>query len=332
MISGFKYAVGIDVGATSIKIGLVNSDWQIIERRIIWMERYNTPDKFFASIKDDIDSMLSDWNLVHDDLTSIGIGLPGCVDSVNGIVRDLTNIRGWGEVNVHENMKKILGVPSYIDNDVNLMTVGEWIHGAGKGCKDMFCCTLGTGVGGGIVMDGKIYRGSTLCAGEIGHISLFLDGEKCNCGNKGCLERYVGNNAIVKRTVAILDKTPDQGDILLRMIDGDLSKLTPKMIFEAAKNGDTVSNFIWKETGYYIGVAFTSLVNILNPEKIVVGGGVAQAGDILFDPIIETVKKYAMPVATKNLKIVPAMLGEDAGIMGAATYSLMRNSNEESVQ
>lgn len=328
----FKYAVGIDVGATTIKLGLIDNNWQIIERRIIQLERYDTPEKFFHSINQDINSMLSLRGIAHDDLTSIGIGLPGCVDSVNGMVRDLTNIRGWGEVNVTQNMSKITGIPSYIDNDVNLMTVGEWMHGAGKGCRDMFCCTLGTGVGGGLVIDGKLYRGATLCAGEIGHIRLFIDGEQCNCGNKGCLERYVGNAGIVRRTIELLKQNSLNGNILLNMISNDYNRLTPKLIFKAAKNGDEVSAFIWKETGYYIGVAFTSLVNILNPEKIIVGGGVAQAGDILFESIIDTVVRYAMPVATKKLKIVPAQLGEDAGVVGAATYSLMRNFNQESVK
>ncbi len=325
------YSVGIDVGATSIKMALFDSDLQLVSRNDenIFSDKYQLPEGFVSVVGDAVVNMLDKKGLPLVDLSGIGIGLPGCVDSINGTVRDLSNLPDWPETNIKEQMENRLDVPTFIDNDVNIMTIGELVHGAGKGCVNAVCCTLGTGVGGGLVIGGKLYRGTNLCAGEIGHISLFPEDEGCNCGNKGCLENYVGNSAIVERTKKMLKENNLDSAILSELIQNDTGLLTPKIIYEAAVRGDELSSFIWKQTGYYIGMAFANIVNILNPEKIIIGGGVAQAGKILFDSIIETVNSRAIPIATRDLQIVPAQLGEDAGVYGAATYSVRKNFHEE---
>ena len=317
-----SYSIGIDMGATSIKLGLVDPSQSIVNRANIPVAHYRSPDDFFVSVETSVTKMLNDSEIAIKEVAGIGIGLPGCVDSVNGVVQDLTNMQGWrGEnIPIAATISEKLGIPVRIDNDVNIMTIAEWLIGAGKGCRNLICCTLGTGVGGGLVLDGKLYRGSTLTAGEIGHAPLFYMGEPCNCGNRGCLERYVGNAAIVRRTQDMLNERPDEGVIIRHLIDIEGHELTPKIIFEAALEGDPIACEIFRQTGEYIGVSFSGLVNVLNPEKIVIGGGVANAGDLLLDPIRENICKYAMPVATKNLQILPATLGEDAGIYGAALY------------
>ncbi|MCD6459365.1 ROK family protein [bacterium] len=316
-----KYSIGIDMGATSIKMGLMSKDWNILLRKTIPVEKYRLPDFFFKEVGEAVHAMLNEKNIKKDEFGGMGIGLPGCVDSVNGIVRDLTNMPYWHEVHISEKFEKFLQIPTRIDNDVNMMTIGEWRHGAGNECEDMICITLGTGVGGGLVLNGKMYRGVDLCAGEIGHIPLFYDGEQCNCGNRGCLERYVGNAAIVRRTQEKLILNPEKGTILVDLLSAN-NDLTPKLISEAAGQGDELSNEIFNETGKYIGSVLSGVVNLLNPERIVIGGGVAQAGELLFKPIREEVEKRAMPVAVAGLKIIPAKLGEDAGIYGAATYAI----------
>lgn len=310
------------MGATSIKLGLVDSSQKIIDRAIIPVEEYQTPALFFDAVESAVRKILTGQNIGTQDIAGIGIGMPGCVDSVNGVVCDLTNMPDWRgkDIPIAQTMRDRLGIPTRIDNDVNIMTIAEWLIGAGKGCRHLICCTLGTGVGGGLVLNGALYRGSTLTAGEIGHIPLFYMGEPCNCGNRGCLERYVGNAAIVRRTHMLLEERPDEGDILKSLMDTEHTDLTPKIIFKAAQDGDLLAREIFKVTGEYIGVVFSGLVNTLNPEKIVIGGGVANAGDLLFGPIRDTIKKYAMPVATSELQIVPALLGDDAGIHGAALY------------
>ncbi len=317
-----SYSIGIDMGATSIKLGLVDASQTIVNRKNIPVDHYQSPEEFFSAVERTVRNIFEESAVCAEDISGIGIGLPGCVDSVNGVVRDLTNMQGWrGEnIPIAATIRERLGISIRIDNDVNIMTIAEWHIGAGKGCKNLICCTLGTGVGGGLVLDGKLYRGSTLTAGEIGHIPLFYMGEPCNCGNRGCLERYVGNAAIVARTLCILQERPNEGLIIRQLIESEDKQLTPKIIFDAAQKGDSVACEIFRTTGEYIGVIFSGLVNTLNPEKIVVGGGVANAGNLVFDPIRETVSRYAMPVATEKLQIVPATLGDDAGIHGAALY------------
>jgi len=323
-----KYSIGIDMGATSIKMGLMSKDWNIMLRKTIPVEKYRVPDLFFKEVAEAVKAMLTEKNIENNELGGMGIGLPGCVDSINGIVRDLTNMPDWHEVHISERFEDILRIPTRIDNDVNIMTIGECMHGAGNECNDMICMTLGTGVGGGLVLNGKMYRGVDLCAGEIGHMPLFYEGQQCNCGNRGCLERYVGNAAIVRRTQEKLESNPAQGRILREILD-DKNNLSPKLIFEAAIKGDDISSAIFKETGEYIGSVLSGVVNLLNPQLIVIGGGVAQAGELLFQPIRDVIEKCAMPVATANLKIIPAKLGEDAGIYGAATYGVQHVLDKE---
>ena len=316
------YPLGIDVGATSTKIGLFNQQWDIIARRVISADTYQVPEEFFKEIKKAVEDIFEEFSLEKKNAHGIGIGLPGCVDSRNGIVRDLTNLPEWHSVKVAENMKQTLGIPTYIDNDVNLMTIGELEHGAGKMCNNMICCTLGTGVGGGIVINGKLYRGSTLCAGEIGHMFLF-PGLTASSDNKDAiLEKYVGNNAIISRTQKMIENARTRHSILLDLVENNVSKITPKIIYEAAVKGCHLSKTVWEETGYYIGMVFASIVNLLNPDKIVIGGGIAQAGDILFEPIATAIRKNAIAVATCDIEIVPAELKEDAGMYGAATYGM----------
>ncbi|RJP56293.1 MAG: ROK family protein [Candidatus Auribacter fodinae] len=325
------YAIGIDVGGTSIKLGLVCCDeWNITARTVIHGKDYETPDAFLTSIPAAIEKVCAEAHVRREQVLGIGIGLPGCVDSLRGIVKDITNLPNWrGEFTIKKALESLLGIPTYIDNDVNLMSIAELVRGAGNGCRNMLCVTLGTGVGGAIIIDGKLYRGSTLSAGEIGHITLFKDGEPCNCGNWGCLERYVGNAAIVNRTVRAISESSLKKDILMKSIHNDLSRLTPKIICGAAYDGDELSQHIWEETGSYIGIVFAAMVNVLNPDKIVVGGGVAQCGNMLFKAIRKTINERAMPVPAERVELVPAVLGADAGIYGSAIYSVKTEFHEE---
>jgi glucokinase len=209
-----------------------------------------------------------------------------------------------------------VGIDTFVDNDVNLMTLGELHYGAGKDAKNMVCLTLGTGVGGGIVIDGKLYRGSTLTAGEIGHIPINEKGPKCSCGSAGCLERYVGNRHII--TLALRKLSGNKKSLILALVNGNRANITPEIISKAAKVDDRLAIEIWQEVGRHIGIALTGVVNFLNPEKIIIGGGVAAAGKVLFDSIRATVNERAMDVPKRGVKIVPAKLGNNAGLIGAS--------------
>jgi len=321
-----KYTIGIDLGGTNTKIALVGDSCDIIKREQFSTKLYKTKEDLVFAISGVIKKMISGYSLKESQISGIGIGAPGLVDSDRGIVHCLTNIPGWENVNLKNLLQRKIHFETYIDNDVNLMALAESKFGAAKGAKEVFCVTLGTGVGGGIVIDGKIYRGYTQSAGEIGHVSINSNGPKCNCGNKGCIESYIGNNAIVENVVArIKSGTPS---ILKELTGGQLDKITPHMITQAAKKGDKLSIQIWAIVAEYLSVGLVMVVNVFNPQIIVIGGGIAEAGKFLFDPLRKKVRENAIAVSSKAVHIVKAKLGNDAGIIGAAELVRMQKTRK----
>jgi len=319
-----KYVVSVDLGGTNVKFALVKGK-KIISRREIPTKAYKTKDALLKGIVGEVREIISALQTYEVcnykprrfvKVAGIGIGTPGLVDYKKGVVHHLVNIKGWKDVPVASILRKALGVPVVLDNDVNLMALGELAAGAAKGAKNAVCITMGTGVGGGIIIDGKIYRGSSLSAGEIGHTPVTLKGPKCNCGGWGCLEKYVGNKAIVGRYRGTFlgPRQNHSGATKLR--------LTPEEISRKARRGDRAAVRTWKETGECLGMALTGVVNLLNPEVIVIGGGVAGAGKFLFGPLRDTVRKRAMDLPARTVKIVRVKLGNDAGLVGAAELVL----------
>jgi glucokinase len=254
----------------------------------------------------------------------VGVGAPGWVDHSGGIVRELTNIPGWKDFPLAEHLRRASALKSFIDNHANVMALGELVHGAGRGYRNLICLTLGTGVGGAIVIDGEIHRGTDGLAGEVGHMTLDLKGPQCACGARGCLEGYVGNRAIVARARKILEQRNAQPGccILLAMTDNRPERITPKLLAAAAEAGDEIAIEVWRETGKILGTALAVLVNLLNPECFIIGGGVARAGAILFDHIRSTLESLAMNQLGGTTPTLEAKLGEDAGIIGAATFAM----------
>lgn len=307
-----KAAIGIDFGGTFIKMAMVNE-----EGKILYKKSFSTlpeRDKLLEKIIQGIDKTVK--NKSRDiELKGVGIGLPGPIDSINGIVRNLTNVPGWRNFPLEKFVRQKIKMPVFIDNDANLMTYGEWRFGAGRGAKNIICITLGTGVGGGIIIEGKIYRGSSLSAGEVGHIPIFENGLKCACGGRGCLERYIGNRYIIETARKYIKK---QKTIIPQDKD-----ITPQIISNAAGKGDSVAIKIWEEVAVHIGTALTGLINVLNPEKVVIGGGISKAGRFLFEPIRRVVQQNAFKVATDVCRIVPARLGDNAGVIGSAGYIML---------
>ncbi|MGC8976435.1 MAG: ROK family protein [Candidatus Ratteibacteria bacterium] len=304
-----KKAVGIDLGGTYIKAGLVDENGKILKK-----EQFPT-----LAEKNDKDIVISQIEksikfLYEDDIEGIGIGTPGVVDD-EGIVYEAPNLPGWDKINLKKIFEDKFKKKVVVENDVNTIAWGEYLFGAGKGSKTMICITLGTGLGGGIVKDGKLLRGGKYSAVEIGHIPIDYKGPKCKCGNYGCIERFVGRDYIVERAI----KGINQGKKtkIYELVEGKLDKITPKTISEAYKLGDEFAESIWIDVGICLGAMFSGLVNLLNPDVIVIGGGISQAGKILFDTIEKTIKERAMKILTKNLKILPAGLGIDSGIVAA---------------
>jgi glucokinase len=318
------FYVGIDIGATQIKMGLVTRAGTLVEREQFETIRISSLAHFIDVIKETIERLLQARGINKLSVGGIGIGAPGWVDHHRGIVRELTNMPGWKDVPLAANLESATGLKSFVDNDANVTAIGELIHGEGKGRQDFVCMTLGTGVGGAIVIDGKIYRGADSLAGEIGHMTLDVNGPECACGAKGCLERYVGNRFIVASALRKLEMRADLGDqrILLNMAENQAKNITPKLLAEAAAQGDKVAIEVWRETGHYIGVALAAIVNVLNPECFIIGGGVAKAGPVLFDAIRATTASLAMNGLGATTPILPAHLRENSGIVGAAAFGL----------
>jgi glucokinase len=294
-------ALVTDLGGTFIKCALVNESGKILYSSSVPTEAQNGKDYIVKNIIEQQKKiLLSKINLLEC-VAGIAVGCPGLVDIEKGIVSKPPNLPGWGNVPIRDIISKAWEVPVFIENDANAAALGENWLGAGKRSKSMICITLGTGVGGGIVLGGKIFHGATGTAGEIGHITIDPKGKKCNCGNNGCLERYVGRQAIEEEMYKLFGEkgSPEELGILAKANN---------------KNADKLIDNI----GRKIGIVTADIVNLINPEIIVIGGGISGLGEKLFDAIRFETKKRAFSDATKKLKIAKAQLGENAGLVGLA--------------
>ena len=353
-----EYSIGVDLGGTDIKAGLVSFAGDISCRVVLPTDvEVGGPKVVAARIAEAVrqvivkaishqkesgqQSVLTTESRKPKAIKSeiwIGLGAPGLIIAESGVVHFSPNFPGWTDIPlvsyVNTELEK-LHIPKTaakhnsqshsdknyklilrgMDNDVNVMTLGELRHGAGVGYKSIVALTLGTGVGGGVVIDGHVYHGSQNTAGELGHTVVEPNGRYCGCGNQGCLEAYAGAKNIVERTQAKIET--GQNTILAKALK-DGTTLTPQRIAAAAQSGDKLAMEIFAETGRYIGIALTSIAHILNPQIAIIGGGIAEAGEkLLFEPIRAELSKRAMDIPAQ-MKIVKAHLGNDAGIVGAA--------------
>ena len=302
-----NYIIGIDVGGTNIKLGLINTKGKIIDRTRLNTKTFvHHKRKLMMAIVDSIRALIQKNQLTRKKISAIGIGLPGAVDSFKGIVKSLPNIPHWKNVPLRKYIQKRLSIPVFMDNDVNLITLGEWKFGAGRGYKNLICFTLGTGVGGGLILNGALYRGERFVAGEIGHMPLNEIGPKCPCGGYGCFERYVGNARLQQQAQKIFR------DSTLRLED----------VFAAAERGDKRAIQFWETTARHIGNALIGIVNLLNPKLIIVGGGVSNNFKFMGRAIKQVIQARAMKIQAQHVRVVRAKLGDDAGLLGA--YALIK--------
>ena len=309
-----KYRIGVDVGGTNVKIALVDKEGSIVYSNTTPTRAEMGYEYTISNIKQAIVDLMKETKTDNTTIEGIGFGFPGQIDCSAGIVRISPNIPGWINVPVAKIVEKEFDIPTKVDNDVRCAALGELAFGAGKGCQNLICITVGTGIGSGLIINGKLVRGADNAAGEIGHIKLQMhDGPICGCGDSGCLEAFASGPSIVAMAQEYI-----LGGKSTKFRELANPEITPYIVAEAAKQGDKVAQKIFERMGKYIGIGLASVVNLLNPEKIVIGGGVADAGDILFNPIIETLKKRAMPIQAKSVSVVPAQLGNAAGVIGAS--------------
>lgn len=303
--------VGIDIGGTFIKYGLLRHGKILTSYQVATPER-STPAVLQKLLIQQVHRLAHHTSAK---IQGVGIGIPGLVEYPAGVVRSCVNLKGWVSVPLRGLLERQLHLPVRVDNDVNAMTLAEWTYGAGRGVSNLVCLTLGTGVGGGLVLDGKMYRGAIGAAGEVGHIPLAEDGPRCPCGGRGCLEQYVGNRQIIRWVRQQLRRRIKSR--IPKLVEGRLDRLEPQIIDQACRLNDRLGIEAWRRTGFFLGLALAGVVNLLNPDRIVIGGGVAKAGRWIFEPLRATLRTRAMR-GVGHVPVVPARLGGSAGLIGAS--------------
>lgn len=304
-------AIGIDFGGTTIKSAVVESGRIVDRGRIIDTTVHSGPETLIDALL----AVIAELRQRYPEIEGVGVGLPGFVDGTSGIVHHLSNVPGWRNVPVLDILQKRSGLNTAIENDANAMAYGEFLHGAAKGAKNVVCITLGTGVGCGLILDGKVFRGSRFAAGEIGHSSIDLHGPRGVYDTPGDLEVYVGNRQIGERA-SRLYRAAGQSRAAEQCTPAELAKL--------ADAGDRTALALWDQLGTELGAALVNAIWLLNPDAVVIGGGVAKAGPLIFDPVRRTIRERVSPLFSEQLKIVAAELGNDAGIIGSAELALRR--------
>lgn len=304
--------LGIDIGGTNIRLGIVDKEGKVLARYRIPTLKEQGRDKVIARLLRAIEFIIKKKGVP---VRGIGIGCPGPLDSKKGVVLSPPNLPDWKGIPLKKIVEKRFRLPVVLENDANLIGLGESWRGAGKNASSMVLLTLGTGIGSALILDKKLWSGSRGFASEFGHVSIDLNGPRCGCGNRGCIEVYASATAVVRRMKEALKKGETS-----RSFKSAREDITAAKIYLAAKKGDKLSRKIIDETGLYLGAAIANIVNALNPEMIVVSGGMAKAGKPLLDKIKKTVRERALKESCAGLKIVLGKLGEDAGIIGAVKF------------
>ena len=308
MAESEKTSIGIDFGGTSVKLGVCRGDELLVTDEPIPTTQFHGP----AALIGEMAARVAKLRKTYPAICAIGVGVPGLVDFDHGFVHELTNVPGWKHVPLKAILGEKTGLPVLVENDANAMTYAEFRHGAARGLKNVIGLTMGTGIGGGLVLDGKMFRGSGFVAGEIGQMSIDYNGKAGHYGNLGALEKYTGNQQIAEHAVL---RYSEAG------IEKDIADCTPKKIADAAQAGDDIARQVWGEVADWLGTAIASIAWLLNPDAFVIGGGVAQAGDLIFSPLKNKVQSMLSTVVWERLQILPARFSNEAGIIGNAALA-----------
>lgn len=311
------YVTGIDMGAKHLRIAIANFGAHVILEKEIPFDIGAPPLVCLQKTDDLLRDLLAEAHLNLNEITAIGLGVPGPISSDAGMVIAPPIMPGWDKFPIRETLEEMWNLPVSVNNDAELGALGEWAYGAGRDANDLAYIKVGTGIGAGLLIDGRIYRGSTGSAGEIGHLTIDTDGPICTCGNRGCLEALSGGRAIALQA---RKKIQEKENTQLRKIS--LENITAKDVAFVAQRGDLIAQQIMEKAGENLGIAIAGLINIINPDMVIVGGGVAQTGDLLLEPIRETVKKRSVLAVATEVRITTALLGRRSTSMGAVAQAL----------
>jgi glucokinase len=320
-----RWAIGIDLGGTAIKAAIVGEKSGIVTDRTIPTDTASGPVGIVAQIAGIIADLyrVASINMRSEDCAGIGLGAPGAVNADRGTLSYPPNLPGWAIVPLRDNLQQCLKeqehlvIPVFIDNDANAAAFGEALYGAGRDFRDFLMVTLGTGVGGGIILNRKLYRGSNGTAGEVGFMIIDFEGVSIHAGITGTLESLIGKKRIVELACRMIEAS-SKGSIVGKFCENDYAKLSPRHLEHAAKEGDEVSLAVWSRIGSILGVGLANVVTLMDIRKFVIGGGISAAGNLIFAPAFDQLQRSTLRSMHDGLEIVPALLGNKAGMYGAA--------------
>ena len=315
-----QFIIGVDLGGTNIVAGAMTADGsRHMAMRSIPTNAFvgdeAVAERIVAAVEGVISDAMQEVDCARRDFIGVGVGAPGPLDRERGIVLVAPNL-GWKDFPLASRIQNRVGLPTTLDNDANCATFGEWWQGAARGGRNVVGLTIGTGIGGGLILNGALYHGSSDMAGEIGHTTIDLNGRHCKCGNYGCLEAYASAPAIATRAREVLVREEGESAIPA-MVNGRLEEITAQIVYDAAAAGDPIANEIVRDTARYLGAGVANLLNVFNPDIVVLAGGVTAAGDALFVPLRAEVRRRAFSPAVQAVKIVPGELPGTAGVVGA---------------
>lgn len=310
------YRIGVDLGGTNIAVGVISEDLKIVGRGSVKTNCPRPAEEIFDDIKKAVDLAVADAGISMDDVVSVGVGTPGTVNKNNGYIEFANNL-DFKNVPAKEMLEARLNKTVYLDNDANCAALGEAVAGCGKGAKNFVAVTLGTGVGSGIIIDGKIINGSNFAAGEMGHMVIAIDGEQCNCGRRGCWESYASATALIRQTKDAMKHNQDS--VMWQIVNDNIDAVNGRTAFDAMRQNDKAGKEVVDKYIYYVATGIINIINSLQPEFICVGGGIANEKETLLEPLRTHVNRERYShYSSKQTKIVSAELGNDAGIYGAA--------------
>jgi len=312
-----KYFLGVDLGGTGVKLAITTQKGLVVAQS-------SFPNLNPSDYKNVVKEIVTHFNEIKSGykVLAAGIGVAGDVDQKHALVRFSPNLK-WKNMHLAKEFKKYLNIPVYIDNDANTAALGAYCLETKGKVNNLICVTLGTGIGGGFILDGKLFTGATGSAGEIGHITLYPGGHLCNCGNHGCVERYLGAPYISSEFSELARKNNNK--TVSKLVEGDFSSVTPKIITLAANSGDQLAIDYWKSYGEKLGIVLAGLINTINPDMVVLAGGLSKAGNYILNSVKETVKKRAFKAPVKTCKIIISKYTQKLGVVGAALLATQQN-------
>lgn len=313
--------LAVDIGGTKIITAIIADNGQMVAKDRCLTLADEGPQAVIERLFSVIDNLLKRNNMEPSQLSGISLAAAGAIDSKRGLITVSPNLPGWHDVPLRYMVCERYGVDTFLVNDASAAALGEHRFGAGRGVSNLVLLTLGTGIGGGIIINGEMYLGTSGSAAELGHMVIDVNGPECGCGNRGCLEALASGTAIARDAISRISK--GEKSSLVKMVEGKTGDITAEKVGIAARNGDSLALDVLSQAAWYLGVGMVNLVNIFNPEMIVIGGGVAKLGELLLKPARQVVVEKAFPISAQAVRIVTAQLGDEAGVHGAAAFALM---------